>query len=189
MNARPWTLLVAAMAVAASTGVARAAEWRSDPAASRLAIAATFEGASVPGAFRAFDVRLRLDPANPAAGSLEATIQVASADFGIADVNREIVKREWFDALAHPQAVFRSRDLARLDADRFRARGTLTLKGVARPVEFPFTFVVRPDGAALEGALVLQRGAFGIGQGEWAATNVIGADVKVNFAVKLVPMP
>ena len=78
---------------------------------------------------------------------------------------------------------------ARLDADRFRARGTLTLKGVARPVEFPFTFVVRPDGAALEGALVLQRGAFGIGQGEWAATNVIGADVKVNFAVKLVPMP
>lgn len=189
MNVRGWMTFLAAACAVATAGAARATEWRGDPAASRLAIAATFEGASVPGSFRKFDVRLRWDPANPAASSLDVTIEVASADFGIADVNREIVKREWFDASAHPQAVFRSRDLARLDADRFRARGTLTLKGVARSVEVPFTLIVRQEGATLEGALVLQRGSFGIGEGEWAATTVIGADVKVSFALKLVPVP
>jgi len=37
----------------------------------------------------------------------------------------------------------------------------------------------------MEGELTVKRGAFGIGTGEWAATNVIGADVRVKFKVKL----
>ncbi|MBS0344742.1 MAG: YceI family protein, partial [Proteobacteria bacterium] len=36
-----------------------------------------------------------------------------------------------------------------------------------------------------EGTFVVKRGAFGIGTGEWTATNVIGADVNVAFKVRL----
>jgi len=36
----------------------------------------------------------------------------------------------------------------------------------------------------MEGELTVKRGAFGIGTGEWAAIDVIGADVKVKFKVK-----
>ena len=189
MSARARAIVLAGAWLAATAGSSHAADWRSDPAESRLEIVVTFDGTDVPGGFRVFEATLRLDPANVAAGSLDATIWTASAAFGIADVDREIVKREWFDASAHPQAVFRSRELARLSADRYRARGTLTLKGVTQPVEFPFTFVVRPEGATLEGALALDRGRFGIGEGEWAATKAIGAEVRVSFRLKLVPVP
>jgi len=37
----------------------------------------------------------------------------------------------------------------------------------------------------MEGELVVKRSAFGIGAGEWAATNVIGADVKIRFDLRL----
>jgi polyisoprenoid-binding protein YceI len=37
----------------------------------------------------------------------------------------------------------------------------------------------------MEGEFVVKRGAFGIGTGEWAATRVIGADVKIRFNVRL----
>ena len=65
------------------------------------------------------------------------------------------------------------------------ARGTLLLKGVKQPVEVPFSWTASADGAVMEGELTVKRGAFGIGTGEWAETNVIGADVKVKFKVKL----
>jgi len=37
----------------------------------------------------------------------------------------------------------------------------------------------------MEGELTLKRGDFGIGLGEWKATDTIGADVKVKFKLKL----
>jgi len=37
----------------------------------------------------------------------------------------------------------------------------------------------------MEGELVLKREVFGIGLGEWKATDTIGAEVKVRFKIKL----
>src|SRR6266705_714821 len=154
-------------------------------AGSKLEFIATFEKAPVPGVFREFDARLRFDPEKPAGSSLDVTVKVTSADMDIADVNREIRGKDWFDYAAFPQAEFRSTDLRRAQGNRYVARGTLSLKGVKQPVEVPFTWTGSADGATMEGELQLSRGAFGIGAGEWAATDVIGADVHVKFKVKL----
>ena len=164
---------------------AQGADWKMDPAGSKLEFIATFEKSPVPGAFREFDARLRFDPETPAGGSLDVTVKVTSADMNIADVNREIRGKDWFDYAAFPQAEFRSTDLRRAQGNRYVARGTLSLKGVKQPVEVPFTWTASADGATIEGELTVKRGAFGIGAGEWAATDVIGADVQVKFKVKL----
>jgi len=155
-----------------------------DPAGSKLEFIATFEKTAAPGEFKEFDARLRFDPDKPAGSSLDVMIKVTSADMNIPDVNKEIRGKDWFDYAGFPQAEFRSTDLRR-DGKRYVARGTLTLKGVKQSVEVPFTWTAAGDGAVMEGEFTLKRGAFGIGTGEWAATNVIGADVKVKFKVKL----
>jgi polyisoprenoid-binding protein YceI len=162
----------------------RAADWKMDPSASKLEFVATFEKNPAPGVFKEFDARLSFDPAKPAGGSLHVTIKVASADMNIADVNKEIRNKEWFDYSGFPQAEFHSTDL-RGDGKRYVARGTLTLKGVKQALEVPFTWAPSGDGATMEGELTLKRGDFGIGLGEWKATDTIGADVKVKFKVKL----
>jgi len=163
---------------------ALAADWKMDPAGSKLEFIATFEKAPVPGVFKEFDARLRFDPDKPAGGSLDVTIKVASAEMNIPDVNKEIRGKDWFDYAGFPQAEFHSADLRR-DGKRYVARGTLTLKGVKQPVEVPFTWTAAAGGAVMEGEFSVKRGAFGIGTGEWAAADVIGADVKVKFKVKL----
>ena len=114
---------------------ARAADWKMDPAGSKLEFIATFEKAPVPGVFREFDARLRFDPEKPAGGSLEVTVKVTSADMNIPDVNKEIRGKDWFDYAAFPRAEFRSTDLRRIEGNRYVARGTLLLKGVKQPVE------------------------------------------------------
>jgi len=161
-----------------------AAEWKMDPSASKLEFVATFEKNPAPGVFKDFDTRLSFDPDKPAGGSLHVTIKVASADMSIPDVNKEIRNKDWFDYAGFPQAEFQSTELRR-DGKGYVARGTLTLKGVKQAVEVPFTWSPSGDGATMEGEFTLKRGDFGIGLGEWKATDTIGAEVKVKFRVKL----
>jgi polyisoprenoid-binding protein YceI len=161
------------------------ADWKSVPAGGKLEIIATFERTPVPGEFKRYDVRLRgFDPAK-AGGRLEVDIQTASADMNVPDVNREIRGKDWFDVAAHPQAGFRSTELRRAGGNRYVARGTLSLKGAKQPVEVPFTWTPAGDGGVIEGELTVKRGAFGIGAGEWAASDTVGADVKVKFKVRM----
>jgi polyisoprenoid-binding protein YceI len=163
---------------------ALAADWKMDPAGSKLEFVATFEKNPAPGVFKEFDARLRFDPDKPAGGSLDVVIKVTSADMNIPDVNKEIRNKDWFDYAGFPQAEFHSTDLRR-DGGRYVARGTLSLKGAKQAVEVPFTWTGSGGGAVMEGELTLKRGDFGIGLGEWKATDVIGAEVKVKFKVKL----
>ena len=185
MLARAAALLLAGLTLPA--GVAQAADWRMEPAGSRLEFAALFEKTTAPGVFREFDTRLRFDPDQPADSRLEVTVKVTSADMNSGDINSAIRGADWFDFVRFPQAEFRATDIRRVEANRnlYVARGTLTLKGMQQAVEVPFTWSpLAPAAGAkgavanMEGELSLRRGAFGIGAGEWAATNVIGAEVR-----------
>ena len=104
---------------------AHAADWRMEPAGSKLEFTASFEKNPAPGVFKEFDTRLRFDPQKPEGGSLEVTVQVTSADMNVADVNKEIRGKDWFDYAAFPQAEFHSTDLRRIGGNRYAARGTL----------------------------------------------------------------
>ena len=134
-------------ALALATAPVLAADWAMDAAGSRLEFIATFERAAVPGVFKEFDTRLRFDPDKPAGGSLDVTVKVTSVDMNIADVNKEIRGKDWFDYGAFPQAEFHSTDLRRAEGNRYVARGTLSLKGVKQPLEVPFSWVGSGDGA------------------------------------------
>ncbi|MDM0074058.1 YceI family protein [Variovorax sp. J2P1-59] len=164
-----------------------AAEWRMDPANSRLEFAASFEKTPAPGVFKEFDTQLNFDPEKPAGGRLDVTIRVASADMTSADINKAIAGAEWFDFARHQQAEFHSTDIRQINAQagNYLARGVLTLKGVQQTVEVPFKWSEAPDGATMQGEFIVKRTPFGIGTGEWTATDVIGPEVAVKFRVRL----
>jgi len=164
---------------------ASAVDWQMDAAASRLEMVATFEGSPSPGSFKDFDTRLSLDPGEPTKGKLDVSIAVQSADWGSADINKAIAGPEWFDFARFPQAEFHATDVRHLTGDRYLARGNLNLKGAQVPVEVPFAWTETAGVAHMDGEFTVKRGAFGIGTGEWAAANVIGADVKIKFSVQL----
>ena len=178
-------LALAAGLLAMAAQPVGAAEWKMDRGASRLEFAATFEKAAAPGVFKDFDARLSFAPDKPGDGRLDVTIAVSSADMSSGEVNKAIGGPEWFDFARFPQAEFHATEIRRAEAGGYVARGTLTLKGVPQPVEVPFAWTETGDGARMTGEFAVKRGAFGIGTGEWAATSVIGADVKIRFDIRL----
>jgi polyisoprenoid-binding protein YceI len=164
---------------------AGAADWHSTPEGSKLEFVATFEEAPVAGEFKSFEARLRgFDPAT-AGGSIEVVIDTPSAETGIAEVDDAIQGKEWFDFAVHPRAEFRASEVTR-EGDGYLARGTLTLKGAEKPVAVQFTWAPSDDGATATGEFTLQRGDYGIGTGEWATADTIGAEVTIRFKVHMV---
>lgn len=172
---------------------ARAANWKMDPAASRLEFAATFERTPAPGGFKAFDVQMHFDLQKLTDSRLDVSIRVPSAYMANADINKAIAGIEWFDFSRHQQAEFHATDIHSLKTDaqtgHYIAHGTLDLKGVRQPVEVPFSWSAAGDDATMDGEFTIKRSAFGIGTGEWATTDVIGPDVTVKFHVRLRQVP
>lgn len=154
-----------------------------DPAKS--SVTATFKQLGVPveAKFKTFNAQLEFDPANVAAARAQVEINVDSFDLGDADYNREVLKKEWFNAAQHPKATFVSTGIKQLAPGRLEAAGTLTIKGRSQAVKVPIAY--RQEGAdrIFEGTLPVSRLYFNIGEGEWKDTDTVADQVTVKFKV------
>ncbi|HQV23154.1 MAG TPA: YceI family protein, partial [Agitococcus sp.] len=84
----------------------------------------------------------------------------------------------------YPQAVFKSNKIISKGTQRYQAQGTLTLKNISQKVNLDFVLNIKDKQAKAQGTAQLDRTVFGVGQGEWAATDSIPAMVKVTFALQ-----
>lgn len=173
---------LAALAIAAPAWAAPPA-WTVDKAASKVAIGSTFDGQAVSGSFRKWDADIRFDPKDLAHSSAKVTIDVGSAATGDADRDAALPDTPWFYAAKYPKATFVTHSFKALGANRYEAVGDLTIKGVTKPLTLPFTLVITGDTAKMNAAVGVNRLAFGVGQGEWATTQVIPAAVQVTIAL------
>ena len=73
-----------------------------------------------------------------------------------------------------------------LGGDEYAADGTLTLRGVSRPVTLTFTWTPGSP-ATLAGRASVKRLEFGVGGGDWADTGAIPDEVAISTRVFLRP--
>ena len=172
--------LAAAVLVAPA---AHARGWVVDKAASRLGFTATMSGDAFQGSFRRWDAAIEFDPANLKASRATVTVDVASAVTGDGARDEALPSSDWFHARRFPRATFVTQSITRTGPNRYTAAGTLTLRGVTRPVTLPFTLAITGNTARMNGQLVLDRTAFGVGQGQWRTGAAVATRVTVNVAV------
>ncbi len=183
------TAAVLALSAGAAISASAPAAWTVDKAASSLRFTSSMAGESFTGAFRRWDAAIHFDPANLAASSVAADIDVASAVTGNPDRDQALPTATFFDAPAHPHATFVAHGFTALGGGRYQAAGILTLRGVAKPLTLPFTLAITGAQARMTGAVSINRLAFGVGQGEWQATDAIPATVSVSIALSARRVP
>ena len=85
-----------------------------DPAHTRLGFSARHAMVTtVRGQFQDFAGTAHIDTANPAASTVELTIQTASIDTGVADRDGHLKSGDFFDAEANPEITFVSTKVER----------------------------------------------------------------------------
>ena len=82
---------------------------------------------------------LTLNPAKPAASTLDVTVPVASVSTTNAKLDGELKEADWLDAAKYPTATFKASHISAMGGNA-KVAGTLTLHGVTKPVVFGVKF-------------------------------------------------
>jgi polyisoprenoid-binding protein YceI len=156
---------------------------------SSLTFTFTQLGAASTGRFRNFATELEYDEANPLQGSLLVRVMIDSVDTGDAERDDTLRTADLFDSKAHPAATYVARSFARTASGGLEAVGKLTIRGATRDLRLPLVIKPVANGLELSGQVALNRLDFGVGQGEWKATDSVADGVKVQYKVALVRAP
>lgn len=140
-------------------------------------------GVPMEGNFGRFSVRINFDPARVNAAKARLEVDLASIDTGSNEANDEVAGKQWFNTKAFPSAQFVSTGVKALGGNRYEVLGKLTLKGKALDVAAPFTF--RQEGAAgiFDGAFILKRLDYAIGEGAWTDVSAVANEIQIKFHV------
>ncbi|CAM5240404.1 YceI family protein [Rhodanobacter lindaniclasticus] len=166
-------------------GLAAATDYTVQSASSTLGFSGTFQGETFQGRFTQWNAAISYDPAALAASKFDVTVHPASVETGDSDRDSALPGAAFFDVAKFPEARFVTTGFRR-DGNRVIADGTLTLRGVSKPVSLQVNFVPQGSGATLDVSGSVQRLDFGVGSGEYADTTVIGAEVKIAAHLQLV---
>lgn len=145
--------------------------WAVDPVHSVVEFSAKhMMVATVKGHFRKFDATIQLDEQDPARSSVTASIDVASVDTGDARRDAHLRSDDFFNAEAFPAITFRSTRIEKVDDERWRIAGDLTIRDVTKEVVLDTEFE-----GQIKDAYGKQRAAFS------AETTVNRKDFKLNW--------
>jgi len=146
---------------------------------STLGFATTWAGDALQGRFERWTADIAFSPDDLAHSRVSVSVDTTSAETGDDQRDASLPSGDWFDAAAHPKAVFTATRFDHPGADRYVAHGTLNLRGVTKPVDLPFRLTIAGDTARVSAETALDRLAFGVGQGDFQSTDQVPAKVTV----------
>lgn len=151
---------------------------------STLGFSGQYQGEAFNGRFPGFATVVSFDPAKLDLGRLTVVIPLATATAGNPDYDTELRGASFFNSPKFPQARYTATKFRSLGGSRYAADGTLTLRGVSKPVTLNFTWTAGAK-PVLAGTAIVKRLDFGVGDGDWADTKVIPNEIKITTKVVL----
>lgn len=157
-----------------------ASEWQVVPGESRLGFVATQNNKEFTGEFESFSADITFDPQALDTASAKVNVDTGSIRMKRPEDEVEAARgRDWFYVKKYPKAVFETTAFRKTGANSYVAEAKLTIRGVTKKITLPFTLDISGDTARMEGAVTINRGAYGVGQGQFAEGKWFGMDVKV----------
>lgn len=146
----------------------------------------------VRGRFPEFSGTIQFNQQHPEQSSVSLTIDAASIDTHTADRDKHLRSEDFFFVEQHPSITFVSSAITAKGNDAFDVRGTLTIRGVAKEVTLPVSYLgegTDPWGTAkigFEAETTINRKDYGL---TWNAALeaggfLVGDEVKIGIAVE-----
>lgn len=124
------------------------------------------------GRFNDFSGNLAFDASRPEQSKLSLTVKAASVDTNSAQRDEHLRGADFFDAKQFPEIVFTSSGFEKMEGNRYKVKGKLTMMGVTKDVEATCEYFgvgksPRGDKAIVgaEAVLVIKRSEFGMAFG------------------------
>jgi polyisoprenoid-binding protein YceI len=148
----------------------------------------------VRGHFGDFAGTIQFNEEAPERSSVSFTIQAASIDTQTADRDAHLRSEDFFFVDKHPEITFVSSAITKKGKDGYDVHGTLTIRGVAREISLPVTFLgdaIDPWGNArlgFEAETTINRKDFGLLWNAALETGgfLVGDEVKISLQIQAI---
>jgi len=89
-------------------------------------------------------------------------IDVTSISHKDDNLQKHLRDEDFFDVTKYPTATFESEEIVYSNASNALVKGSMTIKGIKKQLQFPIKVIENKNGAALSGKMSIDRTAFGI---------------------------
>jgi polyisoprenoid-binding protein YceI len=141
-------------------------------------------GMDVEGRLTGLDGEISFNPADLKTASFSISVDAKTINTGI-DVRDENLRgEEYLNTGAYPRISFVSKQVTQLKPGSYLVKGTLTIRGISKDINLPFTAVPKNDGLLFSGQLRLNRMDYKIGVGSLVLSDGMQLSLNV-FAKKI----
>ena len=180
---------LALLAVLAATH-ASAAHWNVDAAKSRLGFTVSWNGQPFVATFKSWKANIVFDPNDLAHSKADVLIDTASEASDDSETDDGVKGAQGFQASQYSTAHFSTVSIAHKSGNDYVAEAKLTIRGITKDVTLPFTLTFSGNSAHMQGAAVVSRADFGVGQGgEFATPSVVAYQVTVKIDLTATKAP
>lgn len=153
--------------------------WTADTTNAKVNFSVKGPFGTVHGSFTGLKATIRFNENDLSGSSVSASVEAKTVSTGIGLRNHDLrSKEEWLNTDKYPQIAFHSRKIAKMDKG-YKALGELTLKGITKPEEIPFTFTPNGPTGIFKGQFVVKREDFNIGKHGGS----VGSDINIMLEV------
>lgn len=135
-----------------------------------LAFTVDVDGSAMAGRFSQWSATIAMDPDDPSTARIAAEIAIASLTMDDSGLRDMAVGAGYLAAAVQPMARFESQDIIRTGANRYQARGTLSIRGVSRPQTLDFNLEGSAATRRVKGTADVRRTDFAIGPQDGGAS-------------------
>jgi polyisoprenoid-binding protein YceI len=160
-------------------GLTFAGNWNADISHAQIKFSVKGPFGTVHGSFSGLKTDLQFDEKTPGAGSISASIDPNTITTGIGMRNHDLRNEEiWLNTKKYPEISFHSKKIEKTEKG-FKAIGELTLKGITKPVEIPFTFAANGSSGVFKGEFNINREDYNVGKHGGSVGNIITISLEV----------
>lgn len=182
--------LATAMAVASFNAAAAGVTYKLDPQHTNVIASWSHFGYSHPSAnFGEASGTLVYDAVAPENSSVEVTLPLSGLDTFVPALDEHLKTADFFDAAKFPSATFKSSSVHVVAKGKLKVAGTLTIKGVGKPVTLDVTLnnagvhpMTKQESIGFDATATIKRSEFGLGMYAPAVSDEVGLRITTEAA-------
>lgn len=167
--------------------------WKIDKAHTSVNFSINHFFSAVTGNFTDFEGVIHFDPNNLSESQADFSVTVNSINTNNSKRDKHVLSADFFDAETYPTLSFKSTQFNKKSENEYSIQGKLTIKDKTKDVMIPMKITGEMEHPMMKGTIILgvvlnttiDRTDYGVGTGDWAATMVVGDEVKINIPMEL----
>jgi polyisoprenoid-binding protein YceI len=153
-------------------------KWNTNAATAKIKFKVKGLFGMVDGSLSGLKSIIEFDGNDLAASSILASVDPKSISTGISLRNNDLQKEQYLNSDKYPLISFKS-DKIQKSGIGYKVFGELTIKGVTKQIEIPFSFSEKGNEGVFKGGFTIQREDYNVGKSGGSIGNTVSIDMEV----------